>query len=111
MNLQLQDSIVSGWQVIRVEGSVDSKTVGELRDFLDAKVTGSAPVALDLAEVSFLSSAGLRTLLTLHRQTQQLGVSLILVGMRTEIIDIMTVTGFYQYFKVLNLLSELPSAP
>lgn len=110
MQLQLGESFVNGWQVIAVDGSVDSKSVGDLRDFLQSKVAGPSPVALDLTAVSFLSSAGLRTLLTLHRQTEQLGVPLALVGMRPEIVDIMKVTGFFQYFQVLESVSDLPTA-
>ncbi|MFQ6537722.1 MULTISPECIES: STAS domain-containing protein [Aphanothece] len=108
MSLKLSETTANGWQVIGVAGSVDSKTVNELRDFLDEHVKGGNPVVLDLAEVPFMSSAGLRTLLTLHRQTQELGVSLALVGLRQEIADTMKVTGFFQYFTVFSSLSDLP---
>ena len=109
MALDIVSSTENGWQIIKVVGQVDSKSVGDLRDYLDAEVKGSAPVALEITEVPFMSSAGLRTLLTLYRQTQGLGVALALVGMKDEIADTMKVTGFYQYFTVYPTMADLPA--
>ena len=57
-----------------------------------------------------MSSAGLRTLLTLQRKTVDMGVDLVLVGVSTEIADTMKVTGFYQFFKVVKALENLNGA-
>jgi anti-anti-sigma factor len=57
-----------------------------------------------------MSSAGLRTLLTLHRRTQEMGVALSLVGIVSEIADTMRVTGFYDYFTIHPDLVSLPDA-
>ena len=100
----------NNWQVIRVSGQIDSKTVGDLRDFIDSELKQNQPVALELTEVPFMSSAGLRTLLTLQRKTVDMGVDLALVGVSTEIADTMKVTGFYQFFKVFEKLNNLEGA-
>jgi anti-sigma B factor antagonist len=98
------------WQVIRVSGQIDSKTVGELRDFIDTELKPSQPVALELTNVPFMSSAGLRTLLTLQRKTQDMGVKLVLIGVADVIADTMKVTGFYQFFTVYESLQAIPGA-
>jgi anti-sigma B factor antagonist len=90
-------------------GQVDSKTVTSLRDYIDAELKEGLPVALDLTGVPFMSSAGLRTLLTLHRRTQEMGVALALVGISNDIADTMKVTGFYDYFTIYSDLVSLPS--
>ena len=100
----------NNWQVIKVSGQIDSKTVGDLRDFIDSELKEDQPVALELTEVPFMSSAGLRTLLTLQRKTVDMGVDLVLVGVSTEIADTMKVTGFYQFFKVVKALENLNGA-
>ena len=100
----------NNWQVIKVCGQIDSKTVGDLRDFIDSELKQNQPVALELTEVPFMSSAGLRTLLTLQRKTVDMGVDLALVGISTEIADTMKVTGFYQFFNVFEALESLESA-
>ncbi len=107
--MNLSSSTTQGWQVIHVVGQVDSKTVTSLRDYIDAELKEGLPVALDLTGVPFMSSAGLRTLLTLHRKTQEMGVALALVGISNDIADTMKVTGFYDYFTIYSDLVSLPS--
>jgi anti-sigma B factor antagonist len=108
MNVTL-DSF-KNWQGIKVAGQVDSKTVGDLRDFIDSELKQGHPVALELTEVPFMSSAGLRTLLTLQRKTTDMGVDLALIGVAPEIADTMKVTGFYQFFTIFESLQNLPGA-
>jgi anti-sigma B factor antagonist len=108
--MQLEKSLANGWQAIKVTGQVDSKTVGELREFIDSQLVDGMPVALDLHGVPFMSSAGLRTLLLLHRRTVDMGVDLALVGIASEIADTMKVTGFYDYFTIYPNLTSLPVA-
>ena len=107
MNVSLESH--NNWQVIKVSGQVDSKTVGDLRDFIDNELAQGQPVALELTEVPFMSSAGLRTLLTLQRKTMDMGVDLALVGVAEEIADTMKVTGFYQFFTIHASLEAIPN--
>ena len=108
--MELSKSSINGWQAIHVVGQVDSKTVGELREYIDKELEEGKPVALDVQGVPFMSSAGLRTILTLHRRTEEMAVSLALVGIASEIADTMKVTGFYDYFTKYANLSSLPEA-
>ena len=105
--MELNKSIIKGWQVIEVKGQVDSKTVSDLRDYLDQNIIGDLPIALDLTEVPFMSSAGLRTLLTLNRKTQDMNIKLCLVGVIDEISETMKVTGFLQYFTMQPNIADL----
>ena len=41
--MELNKSIIKGWQVIEVKGQVDSKTVSDLRDYLDQNIIGDLP--------------------------------------------------------------------
>ena len=105
--MELNKSIIKGWQVIEVKGQVDSKTVGDLRDYLDQNIIRDLPIALNLTEVPFMSSAGLRTLLTLNRKTQDMNIKLCLVGVIEEISETMNVTGFLQYFTMQPNIADL----
>jgi len=106
--MQVELKTFKNWQVIQVTGQIDSKTVGELRDFIDTELKQSDPVALDLTNVPFMSSAGLRTLLTLQQKTKTMSVDLVLVGVAEGIADTMKVTGFYQFFTVHETLQDIP---
>ena len=105
--MELNKSIIKGWLVIEVKGQVDSKTVVDLRDYLDQNIIGDLPIALDLTEVHFMSSAGLRTLLTLNRKTQDMTIKLCLVGVIEEISETMNVTGVLQYFTMQPNIADL----
>ena len=105
--MEINKSTIKGWLVIEVKGQVDSKTVVDLRDYLDQNIIGDLPIALDLTEVPFMSSAGLRTLLTLNRKTQDMNIKLCLVGVIEEISETMNVTGFLQYFTMQPNIEDL----
>ena len=106
--MEVQQELINSWQVIKVSGEIDSKTVSTLRDFIDEKLVENTAVALDLEKVPFMSSAGLRTLLTLQRKTTSMKVDLALIGVANEIQDMMKVTGFLQYFKLYDSIESLP---
>jgi len=106
--MELSKTTTNGWQVIKVAGQIDSKTVTDLKNFLDLNIEDGSPMGLDVTEVPFMSSAGLRTLLTLHRKTEQMGISLAIIGLKNEIADTMKVTGFYQYFTIYNDFQSIP---
>ena len=106
--MEVQQELLGNWQVIRVIGEIDSKTVTSLRDFIDEKLINDKSVALDLKKVPFMSSAGLRALLTLQRKTSLMKVELALIGVAEEIQDTMKVTGFLQYFKLYESIESLP---
>jgi anti-sigma B factor antagonist len=84
--------------VVSIEGSIDSKTVSDAQSKIIELVTGKTKVILDMTKVEFLSSAGLRMLLTLYRQVKSQNGNIILVGVSEEIKDVMENTGFSSYF-------------
>ena len=106
--MEVQQELINNWQIIKVTGEIDSKTVSTLRSFIDEKLIEDKAVALDLTNVPFMSSAGLRTLLTLQRSTSKMNVDLALIGIASEIQDTMKVTGFLQYFKIYDSIEVLP---
>ena len=105
--MNVQSETFQNWQVIRVSGQIDSKTVVKLREFIDSELKPDQPVALELTDVPFMSSAGLRTLLTLQRKTKELNIDLALIGLSEGIADTMKVTGFYQFFTVYASLEAI----
>ena len=60
---------------VRVTGDIDSETAPRLESALSkVLMDGSDELVLDLAEVSFLSSAGLGVLIGIHRDAQRFRV-------------------------------------
>ncbi len=81
-----------------ISGEIDSKTAPQAEEKL-LPVTGEHnKLILDMTKVTFLSSAGLRTLLLLYRQTTAKNGKIVLVGLSDEIKDTMSMTGFMKFF-------------
>lgn len=92
--------------IITTEGSIDSKTAGEFQTRIMDKVSATNNVLLDFSKVDFISSAGLRVLLMIYRQIKSKNGKVILVGVSEEISDVMSMTGFINFFEISNTIDE-----
>lgn len=91
---------------ISIEGSVDSKTSGDLQQQIFEASANATKVILDFTRVTFVSSAGLRVLLTVYRQIKSRDGRVILVGVSEEIKDVMSMTGFINFFELSNSIED-----
>ena len=93
---QLQSTIV-----LQVVGAVDSNTAPELQEALmRAAESSSGAVELDLAKVSYMSSAGLRALLLASKALQKRGERLTLLNVPPQILNVLNLTGFTTFIDV-----------
>lgn len=92
---------------VKINGDIDSTTVGNVKKEVDllAQTKGSK-ILMNMTEVSYMSSAGLRMLLSLYRNIQNHQGKLILVGLSEELQDTMTTTGFLNFFTTAETLDE-----
>ena len=70
--LTIDLDIAAGTATLTVHGEIDLDTIGQLSDVL-AGVSSSGQVNVDLADVSYMDSGGLRSLLTAKSDIEQLG--------------------------------------
>lgn len=92
--------------VIEATGSIDSKTAPEFERNAIAAIQGIETVIIDLTNVDFLSSAGLRVLLMIYRQIKAKNGQVVLVGASEEIQDVMANTGFLTFFATADTRQE-----
>jgi anti-sigma B factor antagonist len=81
--------------VIAPTGELDLGTVTAFREWLDEKVQGdSRGVVVDLSDVAFIDSTGLRVVLELHRRLRAEQRPLAIVAPRgTMAAEVLTLTG------------------
>jgi anti-sigma B factor antagonist len=86
-------------RLVRVAGRLDT-TTAEAFDarLLDVAGAEGAGVVLDLAQVSYVSSAGLRSLLVLLKQVKAHGGVLVLAAVHPRVQDIFEIAGFTTMF-------------
>ena len=63
-------------------------------------------ILLDLSRTSYLSSAGLRVLLLVYRQAQHSGSVLALAGLGDDVREVMSATGFLDFFTVADTVEH-----
>ena len=99
MDVQVQD--YDGVSILTVSGEVDGSTASILQDQVLAVAYEGCRLLLDMSQVEFMSSAGLRVMLLLHRQISGSG-QVILAGLSDSLKDTMAATGFLNYFTLTD---------
>jgi anti-anti-sigma factor len=88
--------------VITMTGSLDSGTAAGARADLERLLPAGGTTVLDLGQVSYMSSAGLRVLLLVYRMAQRTGTRIALTKLPEDVREIMDATGFLDFFSVLD---------
>jgi anti-sigma B factor antagonist len=88
--------------VITMAGSLDSSTAAGARTDLERLLPACGTTVLDLGQVSYMSSAGLRVLLLVYRMAQRTGTRIALTQLPADVREIMAATGFLEFFSVLD---------
>ena len=87
--------------VLRAVGPVDSATAASLQEpLLRAVESSSGAVQLDLAQVSYLSSAGMRVFLLAAKALQKRGERLRLLNVPQQIHSLLNLAGFTSFIDV-----------
>lgn len=102
INVRTQNDI----HIICVEGNIDSKTAPELQQKIVEATHDANKIIIDMSKVEFVSSAGLRVLLMVYRQIKTNNGIVVLVGVSEEIKEVMSMTGFINFFKLFESIDQ-----
>jgi anti-sigma B factor antagonist len=78
---------------IKVSGRLDTTTAPELEEVIKASIEGIEHLELDFSDLEYVSSAGLRVLLSAQKSMNKQG-DMIVTGANDTIMEIFEVTGF-----------------
>ena len=78
---------------VQMAGRLDTQTAPQLEAELKEGLNGVKELVFDLKEVEYISSAGLRVLLSSQKQMNKQG-EMVIRNVRPEIMEIFDVTGF-----------------
>lgn len=84
---------------IKLSGRLDTITAPNLEAELKSSLEGVGSLIFDLAELEYVSSAGLRTLLMAQKTMNRLG-SMKIVNVCEEVKEIFDITGFTDIFTI-----------
>jgi anti-sigma B factor antagonist len=93
--MQITESIEDRTCIVTISGSVDALTAGEVTQYLSERIgTGKKHIILDLGKVDFMSSAGLRTVLTTLKECRKQGGDLYLADAQPGVEKVLKMSGF-----------------
>lgn len=96
---------------VTVEGRLDAATVPTLEQTLQRLLfDGQAKLVIDLADVNYISSSGLRALLTARRQARSRGGNVHLCCLHPRVKEIFEMVGFMSVFGVYATRDEAAAA-
>jgi anti-anti-sigma factor len=101
--LELHIARRDGDALVTVRGEVDIHTCGEVEKALtDLATDGVTKITLDLGQVSFIDSSGLRALVVGHKALQDKGGTLVVANPSPTTARLLEVTGLDSLFDVEN---------
>lgn len=84
--------------LVKPEGRLDTNTSKELEEFLTPELERFSAVTLDFAELQYLSSAGLRVLLSVQKKMK--GKKFNLINVNKNIMEVFEITGFVDFLNI-----------
>ena len=88
-----------GQLLVRVSGKLDAVTAPELQEDLESILKPDDDVLFDFRDLGFISSGGLRVLLSTYKQVSKRG-SIEIVNVAPNVMEVLEVSGFDQLFPV-----------
>ena len=91
--MTIEKSINNETLILKPVGRLDTTTAPELDSEVKASIAGISDLTFDMGELVYISSAGLRVLLSSQKIMNKQG-SMKLTNVKPEIMEILEVTGF-----------------
>ncbi len=107
MILQISSEQIDDKAVLRANGRLDTPNAPLLERKIEALLKGGhVKVLLDLAGVDYMSSAGLRILLSASKQLHAAGGGFCIFNVQDDAMDIIKMAGFNKIIKIFDTESE-----
>jgi anti-anti-sigma factor len=108
-NFRIEASSTDSGTMIKLAGELDSATCGELVERFEQLITASAgEVVLDLDEVTFIDSAGLRAVIVIEHTAGERGVAFTIRTPTGPVADLLQLTGIREHVALSPRLDEAP---
>lgn len=105
--MNISERSEQGVTIFKIEGRVDSHGAVDLDLALQSAVSDNTyRLILDMADVRYINSAGLRTLADILTQTKQQGGDLKLVALNPKVRRVLEIVGFDNFFTTYDTIAS-----
>ena len=89
--------------VVSVKGRMDAVTAPEFeKNVIDLISKGEKAFVVNLGELDYMSSAGLRSILALAKKLKEREGKIIFAGLRGPVEEVFKISGFSSMFKIFD---------
>ena len=97
--------------LVGVSGRLDHLQTPVLEaELLELAGSGNRTMIIDMTEVTYVNSGGLRCLVTIWRKAQQGSGTVVLSGINALLMDLFTTVGFHKVFDIYATTGEARQA-
>jgi anti-anti-sigma factor len=100
--MQVTEGRLGGATTLRIAGRVDSSVSQILEQRVLDVVSRDGRIVVDLEEMNYISSAGLRCFIILAKQAHAKNQIIALSGMREEVSEIFEISGLLRLFAIYD---------
>jgi len=102
----------SGLKWLTIKGRVDGITAPEIQAHIKALITGGERIiVVDLKDVNYMSSVGLRVFLTSQHQLKKVGGEIVFYKTNDPLLKLFNMSGFEKIFRMLSTREEIQKDP
>ncbi len=95
------------YSILKITGRLDASSSFKAAQLLEKLIEkGTIYVILDLSELTFLSSPGVKMIEKHNNIIESLGGEILIVGAKRFVNDILKLTGMDQKYKIFNTLGD-----
>lgn len=99
--MELKTSKIGDVITVILEGRIDANVAPDIEQKVLSLISeGSCKLVADLSDVIFISSAGLRALITTLKEAHRKEGDLRLTGVKGRVLEVFDITGFSNIFKI-----------
>lgn len=92
--------------IVTLSGELQRQTAPGIQEKILPLIAPDCKILLNMSQVSYMSSAGLRLLLLFYRQIEDQQGRVVLTGLQEMVKDTMSITGFLEFFTDYDSIAE-----
>ena len=93
--MELKSEVTDGVAVYRIAGRMDALAGQNLESAVGSVISGGSPrVIFDMREVTYISSAGLRSILSIAKRAKGAHGGLAVFGLQSAVDEVFEISGF-----------------
>lgn len=104
--MDIDQKTVGDVLVVRPKGSLDTRTAPELERTVGPLLASNPYFVVDLEDVEYVSSAGLRVFLMMAKRLTAAGGALVICSLNKTVQEILEVSGFLRLFNIAPSAAE-----